>query len=64
MRRLAVLFAALMWSCASQRSAAPTRAAGGASAAAEAEVAREQPVETDEYTRYELLAPESASFHI
>jgi hypothetical protein len=25
---------------------------------------REAPVETDEYTRYELLAPETASFHI
>lgn len=25
---------------------------------------REEPVETDEYTRYELLSPETASFHI
>jgi hypothetical protein len=25
---------------------------------------QEEPVETDEYTRYELLAPETASFHI
>jgi len=61
LRRLAVLFAALVWSCASQRPAASPQPAGGSSSAASPP---QQPVEADEYTRYELLAPESASFHI
>jgi hypothetical protein len=64
LKRLAPLLAVLVWSCASQRPAASPRTAGASSAAAGAEVAPEQPVETDEYTRYELLAPETASFHI
>ena len=51
-RRLALLSALLLSGCASQP---PPRAPAPAASA---------PVEADEYTRYELLAPETAQFHI
>jgi len=55
MRRLAVLAVSLALGCAaSTPPAAPAPSA----------VAPAPPVETDEYTRYELLAPETAQFHI
>ena len=55
MRRgsLAAIF--LLSACASRGPAAPPPAAPASAA---------EPVEADEYTRYELLAPETASFHI
>ncbi len=54
MRRLGILLGALAVGCASQEPAPPTRAAGASVPA----------VEADEYTRYELLAPETAQFRI
>ena len=53
MRRLGLLAAVLCLGCASQarRARRPSAAPG-------------PPAETDEYTRYELLAPETAQFHI
>jgi hypothetical protein len=44
--------------------APPPRAATAPAAAAHAQRAPARPTETDEYSLYELLAPESASFHI
>jgi hypothetical protein len=54
MRRLALLAASLALGCAS---AAPAPVAGPAAAPG-------PPVDADEYTRYELLAPDSSQFHI
>ncbi|MGE5279077.1 MAG: hypothetical protein ACM3SU_18945 [Acidobacteriota bacterium] len=53
MRRLALLVASLALGCGS---AAPAPVAAPAAPA--------PPVDADEYTRYELLAPESSQFHI
>ncbi len=61
MRRSWLLVAALALGCASQ--AAPPLGAP-APAPADASAARREPVEADEYTRYELADPESAQFHI
>lgn len=52
MRRLVVLAAAVSIGCASAGVTPAGRTAAG------------PPVEADEYTRYELLAPETAQFHI
>ena len=55
MRRLVILAVAVALGCAS----------GGAKPAAKAGAAATPlPVEADEYTRYELLAPETSQFHI
>lgn len=53
MRRLGFLAAVLCVGCASQAAAPPARPEPAG-----------PPVEADEYTRYELLAPETAQFHI
>ncbi len=58
MRRGSLILAAFALACAS-RPAPPTRPSPSAPRSA-----AETPVETDEYTRYELLAPDTASFHI
>jgi hypothetical protein len=55
MRRFGTLLAVLAAGCASQAPAPPPRAVAPAPAPA---------VEADEYTRYELLSPETAQFHI
>jgi hypothetical protein len=60
--RPALMVALLSLGCASQ-SAAPPPAAIVTPAFAPASAPAE-PVESDEYTRYELLAPETAQFHI
>ncbi|HYB53233.1 MAG TPA: hypothetical protein VEG84_05155 [Thermoanaerobaculia bacterium] len=52
MRRFGILAAALAFGCASAAVKAPGPAASG------------PPVDADEYTRYELLSPDSAQFHI
>jgi hypothetical protein len=53
MRRLGLLAVVLCLGCASRAATPATQPAAAA-----------PPVEADEYTRYELLAPETAQFHI
>jgi hypothetical protein len=66
--RLSILaVAALAWGCASQTAAPRSQTTGPGSlppAPAAAVEAPDEPTEIDEYTRYELLAPETAQFHI
>ncbi|HTD53422.1 MAG TPA: hypothetical protein VK780_10395 [Thermoanaerobaculia bacterium] len=72
MRRLIVLTAVASLACSSQPAPRPAPALAATSSPSPAlapspaprPAPREAPVETDEYTRYELLAPETASFHI
>jgi hypothetical protein len=61
MRRLGLLAAALAVACVSRPAPRPSPKLASAPAAPDT---REEPVESDEYTRYELLAPETAQFHI
>ncbi|HSP95609.1 MAG TPA: hypothetical protein VLU06_13735 [Thermoanaerobaculia bacterium] len=61
MMRPVLMVALLAFGCASQ-SAAPPPATTVTPAAVKSAPA--DPVEADEYTRYELLAPETAQFHI
>jgi hypothetical protein len=63
MRRFVLVSAAMTLACASQP-APKTNPASPSPTSGLAAAVREQPVEADEYTRYELLAPETAQFHI
>ena len=63
MQRWALWMALVACGCASSPTSPPSSAKTPSSAAATI-TPRSDPVETDEYTRYELLSPESAQFHI
>ncbi len=60
MRRLVLLFLSLPWLAACAQPPRPVAPPPATPPAA----AEERPLETDEYSLYELLDPESASFHI
>jgi hypothetical protein len=62
MRRLPLILLPLLTACAT--AAPPAKPAPRQPHAAHAARAAERPVESDEYSLYELLEPDSASFHI
>jgi len=64
MRRFVLLVALSAVACSTQPAPRPASTPQPSPTPAAQRRTPEAPVETDEYTRYELLAPETASFHI
>jgi hypothetical protein len=64
MRRFVLLVALSAMACSTQPAPRPAPALPPSPVPAAQRKTPEEPVETDEYTRYELMAPETASFHI